>query len=59
VPNISQDCWIFVAMATQVYLVMFVLMFVAKAKVRRSQPNGARGYRGPLLGHCHLPPAVR
>jgi hypothetical protein len=37
-------------MATQVYLSMYVLMFVAAMRLRRSQPNRARGYRAPLLG---------
>ena len=50
VPDVSRDYWIFVAMATQVYLIMYVLMFVAAVKLRRSQPNRARGYRAPLLG---------
>ena len=49
-PDVSRDYWIFVAMATQVYLIMYVLMFVAAVKLRRSQPNRARGYRAPLLG---------
>ncbi len=50
VPDVSRDYWIFVAMATQVYLIMYVLMFVAAVRLRRSQPNRARGYRAPLLG---------
>jgi amino acid transporter len=50
VPDVSRDYWIFAAMATQVYLIMYVLMFVAAVRLRRSQPNRARGYRAPLLG---------
>ena len=37
-------------MATQVYLIMYVLMFIAAMRLRRSQPDHARGYRAPALG---------
>ncbi len=49
-PSVSHAYWIFAAMATQVYLVMYVLMFVAAFRLRRSQPDRPRGYRAPLLG---------
>ena len=49
-PSISRAYWIFAAMATQVYLVMYVLMFMAARRLRRSQPDHARGYRAPALG---------
>ena len=41
-------------MATQVYLVMYVLMFIAAMRLRRSQPDRARGYRVPALGLLSL-----
>lgn len=50
VPNVSRAYWIFTAMATQVYLIMYVLMFIAAMRLRRSQPDHARGYRAPALG---------
>jgi glutamate:GABA antiporter len=50
VPTVSNAYWIFAAMATQVYMIMYVLMFVAALKLRRSQPDHARGYRAPALG---------
>jgi amino acid transporter len=50
IPSVSHAYWIFVAMATQVYLIMYVLMFIAAMRLRRSQPNQARGYRAPALG---------
>ena len=50
VPTVSNAYWIFAAMATQVYLIMYVLMFIAAFKLRRAQPNHARGYRAPALG---------
>jgi amino acid transporter len=33
-----------------VYLIMYVLMFIAAIRLRRSQPDHARGYRAPALG---------
>jgi glutamate:GABA antiporter len=50
IPGVSHAYWIFAAMATQVYLIMYVLMFVAAIRLRRSQPDRARGYRAPALG---------
>jgi glutamate:GABA antiporter len=50
IPGVSSAYWIFAAMATQVYLVMYVLMFIAAMRLRRSQPDRARGYRAPALG---------
>jgi glutamate:GABA antiporter len=49
IPSVSHAYWIFAAMATQVYLIMYVLMFVAAMKLRRSQPDHPRGYRAPAL----------
>ena len=50
IPGVSSAYWIFAAMATQVYLIMYLLMFVAVIRLRRSQPDRARGYRAPALG---------
>jgi glutamate:GABA antiporter len=50
IPSVSHAYWIFVAMATQVYLIMYVLMFVAAMNLRRRQPDHPRGYRAPALG---------
>jgi glutamate:GABA antiporter len=50
VPTISRAYWIFTAMATQVYLIMYVLMFIAAVRLRRTQPDQPRGYRVPWLG---------
>jgi len=49
VPTVSRAYWIFAALATEVYLIMYVLMFVAAANLRRRQPDHARGYRAPAL----------
>jgi amino acid transporter len=50
IPSVSRAYWIFAAMATQVYLIMYVLMFIAAMRLRRTQPHRARGYRAPALG---------
>jgi amino acid transporter len=50
IPDVSRDYWIFAVLATQVYLIMYVLMFFAAARLRRKQPDHARGYRAPALG---------
>jgi amino acid transporter len=49
IPNVSSAYWIFSVMTTQVYLIMYVLMFVAAVRLRRSQPDHPRGYRAPAL----------
>jgi amino acid transporter len=50
IPTISRAYWIFTAMATQVYLIMYVLMFVAAVRLRRTQPDHPRGYKVRALG---------
>ena len=42
----------------QVYLIMYVLMFIAAMRLRRSQPDHERGYRAPALGLLCLLGAV-
>ena len=49
VPAVSRAYWVFAALATEVYLIMYVLMFVAAINLRRRQPQQPRGYRAPAL----------
>ena len=49
IPSVSSAFWIFIVMATQVYLIMYVLMFIAAHRLRRDQPDHPRGYRAPGL----------
>ena len=49
VPAVSRAYWVFAALATEVYLIMYVLMFVAAINLRRRQPKHPRGYRAPAL----------
>ena len=50
VPSVSSAYWILSVMTTQVYLVMYLLMFVAARNLRRTQPEVERGYTAPMLG---------
>lgn len=49
VPAVSRAYWVFAALATEVYLITYVLMFLAARNLRRRQPEHARGYRAPAL----------
>ena len=49
VPTVSRAYWIFAALATEVYLIMYVLMFVSATNLRRRKPTHPRGYRAPAL----------
>jgi amino acid transporter len=55
IPTVNAAYWIFAAMATQVYLIMYVLMFIAAIRLRYKQPDHPRGYKVPALGlQCAL-----
>jgi amino acid transporter len=49
IPSVSSAYWIFSVITTQVYLIMYLLMFVAAVRLRRSHPDHPRGYRAPIL----------
>jgi glutamate:GABA antiporter len=49
VPSVSSAYWVFAALATEVYLIMYVLMFVAAMRLRLHNPKHPRGYRAPAL----------
>jgi putative glutamate/gamma-aminobutyrate antiporter len=49
IPDVSSAYWILSVMTTQVYLVVYLLMFVAAVRLRRDQPDHPRGYRAPML----------
>jgi amino acid transporter len=49
VPAVSRAYWVFAALATEVYLIMYLLMFAAAINLRRRQPQHPRGYRAPAL----------
>ena len=49
IPNVSSVYWIFSVITTQVYLIMYFLMFISAMRLRKSQPDHERGYRAPIL----------
>ncbi|MFD0683423.1 APC family permease [Actinomadura fibrosa] len=55
VPDVSSAYWIFSVITTQVYLIMYLLLFVAAVRLRRNDPDHPRGYRAPMLaGLCGI-----
>lgn len=50
IPDVSSAYWIFSVITTQVYLIMYLLMFVAAIGLRRRYPDHPRGFRAPILG---------
>ncbi|MBE1469316.1 APC family permease [Kibdelosporangium phytohabitans] len=53
IPDVSSAYWIFSVITTQVYLIMYLLLFVAAVRLRRKEPDHPRGYRAPMLiGLC-------
>ena len=53
IPDVSSAYWIFSVITTQVYLIVYLLMFVAAVRLRRNDPDHPRGYRAPMLiGLC-------
>jgi amino acid transporter len=55
IPDVSSAYWVFSVITTQVYLIMYLLMFVAAIQLRRKAPDHPRGYRAPMLvGMCGI-----
>jgi len=53
IPSVSSAYWIFSVITTQVYLIAYLLMFLAAIQLRRKEPDHPRGYRAPMLvGLC-------
>ncbi|GAB6937407.1 APC family permease [Isoptericola variabilis] len=50
IPDVSSAYWILSVITTQVYLIMYLLLFVAAMRLRRTAPDHPRGYRAPALG---------
>jgi glutamate:GABA antiporter len=48
-PSVQSVYWIFSVITTQVYLIMYVLMFVSAMRLRRIAADHPRGYRAPML----------
>ncbi|WP_370413671.1 APC family permease [Streptomyces fradiae] len=50
IPNVSSVYWIFSTITTQVYLIVYLLMFAAAMRLRKTRPDHPRGYRVPAIG---------
>lgn len=46
-PNLSSAFWILSALSTQIYLVMYIMMFAAAIRLRYTRPNVPRAYQIP------------
>jgi putative glutamate/gamma-aminobutyrate antiporter len=48
-PSVQSVFWIFSAMAVQLYLIMYMVMFLAAMRLRRMKPDVERGFRSPAI----------
>lgn len=46
-PNLSSSYWILSALSTQIYLIMYMLMFCSAIRLRYTRPHVPRAYRIP------------
>jgi putative glutamate/gamma-aminobutyrate antiporter len=46
-PSLSSSYWILSALSTQIYLVMYIIMFAAAIRLRYTKPHVPRAYRIP------------
>lgn len=49
IPSVQSVFWIFSAMAVQLYLIMYMVMFLAAMKLRRTHADVQRGFRVPAM----------
>jgi glutamate:GABA antiporter len=48
-PSVQSVFWIFSAMAVQLYLIMYMVMFMAAMRLRRTRPDVPRGFHAPAI----------
>jgi glutamate:GABA antiporter len=46
-PSVSASYWVLIAMAAQLYMIMYVLLFISAIRLRYLKPNVERAYRVP------------
>jgi amino acid transporter len=46
-PNVSASYWILLAMASELYMIMYILLFISAIRLRYTQPHVDRTYRVP------------
>ncbi|MBP2134197.1 putative glutamate/gamma-aminobutyrate antiporter [Methanomicrobium sp. W14] len=49
IPSVGEAFWILSAMAVQLYLIMYVMMFMTAMKLRKSAPDTKRGFKVPAM----------
>jgi len=49
IPSVSSAFWILSAMAVQLYLIMYMMMFLSALKLRKIAPDVSRGFRVPAM----------
>ncbi|GHC63988.1 APC family permease [Streptomyces cinnamoneus] len=49
IPDVSSAYWIFSVVTTQIYLVVYLLMFAAVIRLRATRPHQPRGFRVPAV----------
>lgn len=50
-PSLSASFWILSAMSAQIYLVMYILLFISAIRLRYTKPHVPRTYRVPYEAH--------
>ncbi|MFT4058681.1 MAG: APC family permease [Legionella sp.] len=55
-PSVNGSYWLLTALAAQLYMLMYFIMFIAAIKLRFSEPNHPRTFKipGGLLGMCFI-----
>lgn len=48
-PSVQSVFWILTAMAVQLYLIMYMIMFLAAMRLRRTHAEVTRGFRAPAM----------
>ena len=48
-PSVQSIFWVFSAMAVQLYLIMYMMMFLAALRLRRDKPDVKRGFTTPAM----------
>jgi glutamate:GABA antiporter len=49
IPNVSAAFWMLSAIAAQIYLIIYIFMFMAALKLRKTQPQIKRGFVCPAI----------
>ncbi|MBU1672787.1 MAG: amino acid permease [Actinobacteria bacterium] len=49
IPSVQSAFWLIVTMAIQLYLIMYMMMFLAAMRLRKKAPDVERGYKVPAM----------